>query len=455
MSGQTEGVYGKVGEAKLRAYVEKVTGGYVVEMTRQIRWRPAWFATVEKDGETFPIHIRGDRQSDVMPFPDLKREADIIELLYEGGVPVPRIYGVCNDPQAIVMEAMPGERDMANAASDAERSEIVRQYIAAVAKMHKLPVAPFVERGIECPEDQRGIALAGVNAYLPLYRRTKAKPEPLIEFALRWLRDNVPADRNEISLAQFDSGQFHFADGNLVGLYDFEFAMLTDPLADLATMRMRESTEPLGDDMRVACVHYERETGKPIDHRALSYYTLAFATVATMQFAGTVATPQPGAPHAVYLEFDLALRRTLILTLAECLGLEVPVPEQLPASVSPVSPYADMLDDMIVRLELADPLQQAGRTAALQVIEFMRAADAYGAWMEHRDIEDASALLHRDFGSRADMELALETAVTSGLDIDAGAWFNLFAAQESRKLVAFGRTAIGQSAVNAFIPPTR
>src|SRR5690606_17218942 len=115
------------------------------------RWRPAWFATIEKDGETSTVYIRGDRQSDVMPFPELRREADVLEVLHESGIPVPRIYGVCESPQAIVMESLPGERDIANAGSDAERSAIVRDYIEAVSRMHRLPVEPFIARGLECP----------------------------------------------------------------------------------------------------------------------------------------------------------------------------------------------------------------------------------------------------------------------------------------------------------------
>ena len=447
--------YDEAGVARLRAFTEQVTGGRVVDMVRQVRWRPAWFATVERDGETMQVYIRGDRQSDVMPFPELRREADILEVLYENGIPVPRIYGVCENPQAIVMGTLPGERDIAKAGSDAERAAIVRQYIEAVSRMHRLPVAPFVARGLQCPVGERDIALAGVNAYLPLYRRTKARPEPLIEFALRWLRENVPPGRTETCLVQFDSGQYHFADGQMTGLYDFEFAMIADPLADLATMRMRESNEPLGEDMRIACRHYEEFTGQAVDHRALAYHTLVFATVATMQFSSTVAKPQPGAPHAVYLEFDLALRRTLILALAECIGLDLPPPEPRPSPQAMIAPFADMLADMIAQFDLDDPIQRAGQDAALQVVEMMRAHDAYGAWMMRRDLEDAEALLGSSFASHEAMLQALEDAIVSGAEQDPAPWFRLFAGQEGRKLVAYGGTAIAGSATKAFIPPSR
>src|SRR3546814_2331268 len=106
-------------------------------MRRQPRWRPAWFVDVERDGLLLPIHIRGDRKSDIMPFPELAREAAIMEVLEEHGIPVPHIYGVCPDPEAIIMAAIPGSRDVSTAGDDAERQSVARQYVEAMAAMHR------------------------------------------------------------------------------------------------------------------------------------------------------------------------------------------------------------------------------------------------------------------------------------------------------------------------------
>ena len=448
-------IYGPAGDAKLRTFVERVTGGRVVTMERQIRWRPAWFAQVERDGGQFRVYVRGDRLSDVMPFPELRREAEIIDALHTHGIPVPRIYGVSEDPPAIVMEALSGTRDVTEAASDAERSEIARQYMTAVAAMHKLPTEVFVERGIALPVGEAEIALAGINAYLPLYQRTKCKPDPLIEFALRWLRRNVPRGRTEARLVQFDSGQFLFENGRMTGLYDFEFAMIADPLADLATMRMRESNESLGEDMRVLCRHYEREIGQPIDHAALSYHTLAFSTAATMQFAATVAKPAPGAPHAVYLEFDLALRRTLILLLSECLGIELKSTEKPFANAVVNGALIAMVEDAVAQFGRCDAAQTAQKQAALDVVEYLRCADAAGTEIQQRNLDDASVFLGKRFDRWEDAEAALERhVVNAGPDEDT-ALLQLLAAQQARQLMVFGPTRIGHSAMKVFIPPTQ
>src|SRR3546814_11439163 len=96
-------------ERKLVAFVEQVTGGRVTAMRRQPRWRPAWFVDVERDGLLLPIHIRGDRKSDIMPFPELAREAAAREVLEEHGIPDPTIYGVFTDQEALIREAIPGQ----------------------------------------------------------------------------------------------------------------------------------------------------------------------------------------------------------------------------------------------------------------------------------------------------------------------------------------------------------
>jgi aminoglycoside phosphotransferase (APT) family kinase protein len=130
-----------------------------------------------------------------MPFPELKREADVVRILGDQGIKVPHIHSYCADPPAILMEALPGIRDVSAAKDDAERARIVRQYVDAVAAMHAVPVEPYIAMGLDHPQSAEEIALAGVKAYIPLYLRKKVKPDPLIAFALGWIRRNAPQHR--------------------------------------------------------------------------------------------------------------------------------------------------------------------------------------------------------------------------------------------------------------------
>lgn len=447
--------YGTAAEARLRAFVESLTGGRVARMERQVRWRPAWFVDVAVNGATRRLHLRGDREGDVAIFPDLKREADVMEVLAEHGIAVPRIHGYCTDPPCIVMDALPGTRDMATAASDAQRGAVAREYMAQVAAMHRLPVDAFAARGLQVPQGPEAIALVGLEAYLPLYRRTKSRPEPMLEFVIGWLRRHVPWHRTRAAFIQFDSGQFLFENGRVTGLYDFEFSMIGDPMVDLATMRMRDSIEPLGDDMRVLFRHYEECAGEPIEDDVVEYHTLMFATLGTMQFTGTVGRPTPGDPHDVYLEFDLALRQVMLHAMCTLTGetLETQAPPTQPSSEN--AALIAKLADTIARIETDVPLEQARKESAAKLLEWLVCADAHGDEMRERDLADVSALLGLRFERWSDAERALETFVQNAGPEHDLRLLHLFGAIEGRRLQLYGPTRIGRSAQNVHLPPIR
>ncbi|ARS26825.1 aminoglycoside phosphotransferase [Sphingomonas sp. KC8] len=447
--------YGAAGEERMRAFVEAQTGGRIIRMERQTRWRPAWFVDVERDGEILHLHLRGDREGDVSIFPELKREADVMSVLGNHGIPVPRIHGYCADPPAILMDALPGSRNVADAASDSQRQAIARDYMAAVVAMHQVPVEAFAEKGIAVPEGAEAIALAGLNAYLPHYRRTKSKPEPMLEFVIGWIRRNVPRHRSIPSFIQFDSGQFLFEDGRMTGLYDFEFSMIGDPMVDLATMRMRDSYEPLGDELRTLCGHYEAFSGQKVDHAVIDYHTLQFATLGTMQFAGTVGEPQPGDPHAVYLEFDLALRQTILLAMAALTGVTLEEEPPLTPRSGDNEALIAKLADTVAGIEGASDMDRSRKDFAVQLLEWVARSDAMGAEVAARNLADVGALLGQDFGSWFEAETALETFVLdAGPDQDERL-LRLFCAIEARRMLLFGPTRIGQSASHVCLPPTR
>ena len=71
---------------------------------------------------------------------------------------------MCDDPVAIIMQAVTGTRDVSQAASVAERRSVARQFIEAVAAMHRVPIEPFVAAGVKRPNDATEIALAGLEA---------------------------------------------------------------------------------------------------------------------------------------------------------------------------------------------------------------------------------------------------------------------------------------------------
>lgn len=440
-------------EAKLRTFVEALLGGKVTAMQRLLRWRPAWNLQLQRGEETLQLHIRGERGGDVSPFPELRREADILTQLKQQGVPVPHIYGLCEDPQAIVMELVPGSRDVATAKDDAERHSVARQWVAAMARMHQLPLQPFVEQGIDLPRTAEDIALAGLYAYSPLYERNKTRAQPLAEFALGWLRRNVPQHRTRPGFVQYDSGQFLFENGQVHGLYDFEFAMIGDPLADLASARMRDNYEPLGDSFAALYRHYQTLTGEPADPDVVRFHTLLFATVSTLQFSASVATPQPGDPHDTYTEFDLALRRVVVHALAEAMGVPLHTPHLAIVDSGPNAQLLTMLTDALAQVEVTSDFQQTKLRAVGKLVEYLGRGDAMELKLRELEQHEAQTLLDRTFGDYSEIEVALEAFVKSaGPEYDEPL-LRLFMAQVERRVLVYGSTAIGASASHIDLPP--
>lgn len=434
-------------EARLKQRVEQLVGGKVVKMSRQVRWRPSWFIHVDTGGQRVKVYVRGDRGSDVVPFPELKREADILSVLGQQGIPAPHIYGMCDDPVAIVMEACAGTRDVSEAASDAERKSVARQYIEALAAMHQLPLAPFAAIGLSVPQGPEQIALAGLEAYLPLYQRHKAKPEPLVEFAMKWLRSNVPEHRTEPGFIAFDAGQFLFIEGKITALYDFEFAMIGDPMTDIATMAMRQSHEPMGEEIDALCTYYGELTGSPVDQRVVRYHHAVFATVACMQFIGTIANPKPGDPHDVYLEWVLALSRSLINALAANIDVALVPPPPLETPGAASAKLFFMIDDMHRRITPADEMAEAMRGSTARLLEYAERVSRYAPQLEALALADAEELIG-ECGSFADMETRLEHFVREAKPEQDQALLKFFARQIERQVMAYGETAIGQSAAH-------
>jgi hypothetical protein len=226
-------------------------------------------------------------------------------------------------------------------------------------------------------------------------------------------------------------------------------------MVDLATMRMRESIEPLGDRMPDLFRHYEACVGEPIDDAVVEFHTLQFATLGAMQFTGTVGRPTPGDPHAVYLEFDLALRQVMLQSMSLLTGLALVVPEPLPARTGPNASTLAKLADTVARIEPATPLDVSRKDAADQLIEWLSRADDQGAEATRRDLADVSALLDREFNDWPAAELALEAHVLAAGPEQDTKLFQLFGAIEARRMQMFGPTRIGQSAVNVHSPAIR
>ncbi|MSW30201.1 MAG: phosphotransferase family protein, partial [Actinobacteria bacterium] len=139
--------------AQVQAWLEANLGGTVTSIWRQPRWRPVWFAELERAGVTQSLVIRGDRTDMPLIFP-LRHEMTLQALLHEREIPTPAVHGWIDEPMAYVMDRVGGQQHFENT-SDADRASAVDDYLQILARMHALDVEPFAAAGImraETPE---------------------------------------------------------------------------------------------------------------------------------------------------------------------------------------------------------------------------------------------------------------------------------------------------------------
>lgn len=423
-------------EQRLAAFIESCVGGTVVSLNRQPRWRKCWYATVERNGETLPLYIRGDKQLDAEPYPGLKRENDILVRLAQGGLPVPHVYGFCPEPEGIVMDRMEGERDMALLASDNDRRRVALHYVEIMAQMHALAIEPFVDMGIRLPETPADTYLAYLDANQPLYDRTKRAPEPLIEFGLQWLRRNVPDRAPRPAVIHGDAGQFLCRDGELTCIYDFEAAHIGDPLADLAALRVRDPTEPLGIPVSEMIRHYQKITGEPVDAYALSFHTASFMMTAVMSLAGPLRDPSTPL-HGEYLVWDLTCRRAFIWAMAECLG--VTVERCTPPAARPTRQgrTVGVLAQTLERMAPAGDTDIAARDSAVMLCGWLAQNDALGQTLREQELRRAAEILGTVPADLDDLDRRMEAYVFEAGPEQDQHLFEFFAWQvESQVMIA-------------------
>jgi aminoglycoside phosphotransferase (APT) family kinase protein len=237
--------------------------------------KEAW--SVDADGE--PLLVRraagGVIHTHTLSLAD---ELATIEAAHAAGVRVPRPYGYIPDlegREAFVMERLEGEtigrRIVRSDELAAARDLLPGQMADELAKIHAIPPArvPFLA---ETRLERMVAELDEVG-----------EPRPAIELGLWWLRENRPPMRDPVVVhGDFRIGNLVVDPRGLVGVLDWEFAHLDDPVRDLAFSLVRAwrfgvpgkrlggvgAVEPYLD-------RYNELTGRQVTRRELDYWELA------------------------------------------------------------------------------------------------------------------------------------------------------------------------------------
>ena len=395
-------------EDNIVSWFENDFDGTVVELTRQPRWRPVWFATVERGGTRHELVVRGDRTDMPLIFP-LVHEMTFQRLLASHGIPVAKVWGWIDEPMAYVMDRVGGEEDFAGT-SDTDRAAAVDDYLAVLARLHALPVEPFAAAGIRRAADPAEAGLVGLRRYEEHYRSLKAHPDPFLEFCLGWLRRNPVDTAGREAPVVWDSGQFHHAGGRILAVLDLELGHIGDPMMDLAAWRMRDTIVGYGD-MRALYARYTELSGTPVDLDAVRWHHMAFTLSNRLAYSHALHDPSPASDLMTNLHWCCETNLFASEAWAEHLGVELPTVE----TPEPRASTADVGHRHLVRslrsISTDDTFVRHELRTLFRLARHLQRRDEISDAVEQADLDDLERLLGARPHDWRDGEAKLEAFV--------------------------------------------
>ena len=377
-------------EGNIVGWFERDFGGRVVDLARQPRWRPVWFATVDRDGTRHELVVRGDRTDMPLIFP-LKHEMTFQRLLGSNGIPVATVRGWIEEPMSYVMDRVGGQENFATT-SDADRAAATDDYLAILARLHALAVEPFAAAGIRRAADPSQAGLVGLNRYTEHYRTLKNHPDPFLEFCLGWLRRNPIDTAGREAPVVWDSGQFHHHDGRILAVLDLELGHLGDPMMDLAAWRMRDTIVGYGD-MRKLYGRYEELSGAPVDLDAIRWHHLAFTLSNQLAYSHALRDPSPDSDLMTNLHWCCETNLFATEAWAEHLGIDLPTVEMPAARLSTSAAGHRHLVRALRSVFVEDPFVRHELRILFRLARHLQRRDEIGDAVDEADLDDLERLL--------------------------------------------------------------
>jgi hypothetical protein len=243
-----------------------------------------------------------------------------------------------------------------------------------------------------------------------VFRSTKVRPDPLMEFVLGWLRRHPLPVSDRESPVVWDSGQFHHDGQHMIAVLDVEIGHLGDPMMDLAAWRMRDTVIPFGDFNQLYD-RYADLSGKPVDLAAIQWHHLFMTLANQLSFHGPLARPVSDTDYMTYAQWVSETNLHAVETMAGYLGIEleeVAVPE---SSASPVAAAHEHLSRSLRSVNVDDPLVAYQVRIAFRLARHLERFDQIGTEVVEQDRADIAALTGKAPAGWTDCEAELERFV--------------------------------------------
>lgn len=382
------------GERELRVWVEHAMKGTVVDWSQISGGNRCLSWAIRLSGGKGPAVVYLRYQPPLPPSAEpytVWRESQIYKALSDTDVMAPRLLAVHPHHQAIITELKPGRADFRSLADDGERTVIAREFVEAIARLHMTPFPPGILRDLKGSERIADCVRVELDTWYAMYAETGSS-DPLIEFAMEWLHDNLPDPNEAPVLVHGDAGpgNFLFDDGHLTALIDWELAHPGDPMEDIAWFSMRSVMEPVPDFIGNVR-HYEKVTGKPVDLARILYHRV-FVSARVVIIRHRNVTGLPG-NSIVSKSLN---RRLLVDALGEASGVVLAAPQPLVAEDTLQTSFYDGILDAL-RDDIAGATDDANIIAAAKnnakVVKFLREVDRLGALVAQSERSGLAAIL--------------------------------------------------------------
>jgi aminoglycoside phosphotransferase (APT) family kinase protein len=223
--------------------VPDVTIGDVTRHAEGFSWE-TWTFDASWPGGSRGLAIRIEPDDGLLAPYDVEEQYRVHEVVRRrSSVPMPELYWLELDPAVLgrrfyAMERLHGTVPVQWAGDDPAlfptpeaRRALGRRFVEVQALIHAVDWRDLFAD----PGDPVAAARAQVERWAAFYEDSALVEVPLLRHAIGWLREHVACSgRLVLCHGDYRIGNFMVADGELVGVFDWELAHVGDPIEDVA-----------------------------------------------------------------------------------------------------------------------------------------------------------------------------------------------------------------------------
>ncbi len=327
----------------------------------------------------------------------IEREFHVISALHRASFPVPGIIAYSAPHNAMLMEFVEGSTSYQVRVSPEKQRDIQADLMRQVVCLHSLSPRELGLTDFARTATIEAAVRHDVERLTAMYSPAAIRKEPEIDFALSWLRRNIPDAERPARLVHGDVGPGNFIfgpDGRVRAIIDWEVVHMGHPLEDLAAVLCRSLGVSFGSCAE-HIANYATFARAPVERDALAFGVILVLTRWYIGLNLAVSRPSTSQNVPVLLTYRQSVADALVQALAERYGLP-----ELPALQLPAAADTDFVHEYILEtlgevvvpaLENAYARDRAQGLTKLSL--YLRDRALYGAErLEREEIEDVATL---------------------------------------------------------------